>query len=538
LKWILAIIATVVLLAAVAIAALPRLIDVPRMQALVATNASHALGRPVRFASLSVSMFPFPAVTLRQLEVAEDPQFGAAPFLTLDTGRLRLRLRPLLSGRVEFAELVLTKPTITVLRDARGRLNVASLGAGPEAKTGTRPSRPGIGTAGATPFALPGSVKISDGVLVYGMRGPAGAPTRYRVEDLEVRLDATTGPQIAFKGSARLTPGDVKLTFADGLVTVASGRPLAEAPVRAKVTVDGADVSPLVASVTGPAVGVAGAIKGVLTVTGTVASPTAAGDVKLSKLTVARTSPQCPAPQRRTFAVPSISLNAAWRDAHLTAQPVQAELSKGTVDARLTADVERGARVRVDDLAVKAVPLEPVLVDFLCLGYAVTGPLDLTGALAFTTSRPLETLAGPGSFKIGAGKVVGAQALRLIGDVVRVGGTVSSLLGGELPPTLFASPVDFESITGTYRVTDGVARTRDLLYTSRVMKVAVAGDYVLPTNVMNLDVVVSHARGEIRAKVTGTAAAPSIRIVPESVLRSVDQDTVERGLKDLLKRFR
>jgi hypothetical protein len=71
-----------------------------------------------------------------------------------------------------------------------------------------------------------------------------------------------------------------------------------------------------------------------------------------------------------------------------------------------------------------------------------------------------------------------------------------------------------------------------------VMKVAVAGDYVLPTNVMNLDVVVSHARGEIRAKVTGTAAAPSIRIVPESVLRSVDQDTVERGLKDLLKRFR
>ena len=182
-KWVFAVIAAVVILTAVAIVALPRLVDVPRVQALVATNASHALGRPVRFASLSVSVFPLPGVTLHQLEVAEDPQFGAKPFLTLDSGRLRLRLRPLLSGRVEFAELVLAKPVITVMRDTRGRLNVASLGATGESRTASRPGRGGSGTAtgGGAPLALPESVRISDGVLVYVAQAAGAPPASYRV---------------------------------------------------------------------------------------------------------------------------------------------------------------------------------------------------------------------------------------------------------------------------------------------------------------------------------------------------------------------
>jgi hypothetical protein len=69
------------------------------------------------------------------------------------------------------------------------------------------------------------------------------------------------------------------------------------------------------------------------------------------------------------------------------------------------------------------------------------------------------------------------------------------------------------------------------------MKVSVAGDYVLASGAMNLDMLVSHGRGDVRAKVTGTTTAPAIRIVPSSALRSVDQEKVETGLRDLLKRF-
>jgi uncharacterized protein involved in outer membrane biogenesis len=536
LKWLLAVVAAVVVLTAAAIIALPRLIDVPRVQALVATNASHALGRPVKFASLSVSVFPRPGVTLHKLEVADDPRFATAPFLTLDTGRLNLRLRPLFSGRVEFAEIVLAKPVITVLRDQRGRLNIASLGA-PNVEprpSAPRAPRPGGGPSTTAAPALPATVRITDGVVVYGAEG--GPEGRYRVDKLDLALEAA-GSQITFKGSARLTPGDVAVKIADGVLTVPPSHVLADAPLRAGVTLDSSDVGPLAAAAMGPAPGVGGAMKGKLAVAGTVGAPTASGDVTLNKLAVTRTTPQCPAPQKRTLTIPTVTLNTTWKDRRLTAQPLRADLPKGTVTARLTADA-RGVRVQLDDLAVKAMPVESVLVDFLCQGYAVSGPLDLTGTLAFAAGNPLGTMSGDGSLRIGAGKVVGRKALNLISSVVRVGGAVSSLIDADLPASTFTAPVDFESITGTYRITDGLLTTRDLLYTSRAMKVAVAGDYVLASGAMNLDVAVNYRRGEIRARVTGTAAAPSIRVLPASVLRSIDQDKVEAGLRDLLKRFR
>ena len=188
--------------------------------------------------------------------------------------------------------------------------------------------------------------------------------------------------------------------------------------------------------------------------------------------------------------------------------------------------------------SVFVLPLEKVLVDYLCQGYAITGPLDLTGALSTHTSNLLNTLGGSGVFRIGPGKVVGPQALALIGVVTRVAGVASSVLAADVPSSVTTSPVDFDSITGTYQITNGVLSTKDLLYTTKVVKVGVAGDYGLPTGRMNLDLRVDHGRGEVRAKVTGNAASPSIRIDPSSLAGQIDREKVEGGLQDLLKRFR
>jgi hypothetical protein len=532
------VVGAVAVLAVAAIAAVPYLVDLPRVQTMVATSASQALGRPVRFASLSVSLFPLPGVTLHKLEVAEDPQFGTVPFLTLDDGRLKLKLRPLFSGRVEFAELVLAKPVITVIRDASGRLNVATLGASSEPRVATpRAPRSGGTPSGGAALALPGTLKIQDAVVVYIAHGAGGAASQYRAERVDLTVTGAV-PQVSFKGSAKVSPGDVAVKIADGSVTLASGHGLVDAPVRANVTIEAADLAPLAGTVTGPALGIGGGMKGALALAGTVGTPTASGEVTLSKLTLSRVNPQCPEPKRRTFGVPSLVLASVWRDGHLLAQPLHADLGKGAVTARLDADVGHGTRVRLDDLAIKALPLEALTVDFLCQGYALTGPLDLNGALAFVASHPLETLSGPGSLKIGEGKIVGKQALALLGNVVRVGGAVSSLLNDDVPASSFNSPLEFNSIAGTYRITDGVATTRDLLYTSRAMKVRVAGDYALASGAMNLDMTVDHGRGEVQAKVTGTAAAPSVRISPSSVVRAIDQKKVESGLRDLLKQFR
>src|SRR5437899_9677900 len=167
LKWLGILVAAIVVLTVVAALALPRLIDTPRVQAMIATGAAQAVGRPVKFESLSVSIFPLPSIELHKLEVAEDPQFGAVPFLTLETGRVYLKLRPLLTGRVEFGDITLERPRIALIQNAEGRLNVASLAPPSESKTASRPGRSSGGATGGAAAAIVSRVKVDKGLITY-----------------------------------------------------------------------------------------------------------------------------------------------------------------------------------------------------------------------------------------------------------------------------------------------------------------------------------------------------------------------------------
>jgi AsmA protein len=533
-RWLLGVVVALVVLVVAAVVALPLLIDTPRIKAYIATAATQALGRPVKFSSVSVRVLPLPAVELHGFEVAEDPKFGTAPFLRLETGRVRLRLWPLLSGRVELGDIVLKKPVITVIQAPDGRLNIASLRATAEPRAPARPGRPGGSSVAGGAVAV-ARVLVDDGLVTYVARRQ-GDRSEYKLDGVNLTLTGDS-TQVAFKGSSKLQPGNVSLTLSDGVITLPGTRPLTEASLGGKVGIDGKDVAPLVAAAAGPSPAIGGGVKGTLALGGTVGAPTATGEVTLSPLTVTQTNARCPEPKRRTLTIPTVKLNAGWQEQRFTARPLTATLGGGTVATRVTVALDRGVRVELADLGIKALPLENVLVDYLCQGYAVSGPLDLTGALAFEARDMPNTLSGPGRFRIGNGKVVGPQALALIGGVVRVGGAVSALVTSDLPPDVFESPLEFESITGTYTLADGVATTRDLLYTSRAMKVAVAGTYGLATGSVNLDLTIDHQRGQIQAKVTGTAASPAIRVSPASVIRNVDPEKAEKGIKDLLKRF-
>src|SRR3990167_6806076 len=169
-KWLLGITAAVVVLLIAAVLVLPLLVDTPHVQGLIAESAAQALGRPVKFASLSIALLPLPAVELRRLEVADDPAFGPAPFLSLETGRVRLRLRPLLVGWADFGEQVLERATAAPVRRADGRWNVASLGGGaPEVRGSARTGRGSGGTGG-----------LPSGAGGWAARGSARAAQRRR----------------------------------------------------------------------------------------------------------------------------------------------------------------------------------------------------------------------------------------------------------------------------------------------------------------------------------------------------------------------
>jgi AsmA protein len=517
-KWLVGVVAAVVVLVVAALILVPFLVDTPRVQALIASNASQALGRPVKFRSMSISVLPLPAVALRGLEIAEDPQFGKEPFLKLETGKVRLKLLPLLTGRVELGDVKLTKPVITVIQTADGRMNISTLGTGAgtkEPKAGERAPRGGGGGTGGGGGALPAAISIEHGLVAYVAHGKGGVTSQYRIDDLNLTLTGGA-PQLAFKGDLKVKPGDLVVKIADGQVALDGGKPLTEAPLRGTVTLDAKDIGDLAKNALGPTPAFGGALKGKLALSGTL----------------------CPEPKRRTLTLGTLKLNAAYRDQVLGARPLTTSLGDGTITGQLSLSLAPGMQVQLTDLAIKGLPLEKALVDYLCQGYAITGPMDLTGATSFSAHDVYHTLSGPGALKIGRGKVVGPRALALLGGIVRVGGAVSSLLSSDVP-NLGDSPLEFDSITGTYQIVNGVLNTKDLLYTSRAMKILIAGSYGFATERMDLDMTITHGRGELKAKVTGPASSPSIRVNPATILRDVDRGgQVEKGLGDLLKKIR
>ncbi|HSE94070.1 MAG TPA: AsmA-like C-terminal region-containing protein [Methylomirabilota bacterium] len=531
-------VAAVVVLVVAALVAVPYLVDTPRVQALIASTATQTLGRPVKFASLSVSVLPLPAVVLGNLEVAEDPAFGKGPFLKLREMRVRLKLWPLLFLRVELGDFLLEKPAISLVQAADGRWNVATLG-GHAPESGSPPSRPrgGGGGGAAGGAALLGSrVKIEDGVVTYEARGP-GAPARYHVEDLDLTVTGSpTG--LAFRGNARVEPGALAVRIAEGLVGVNGARGLMEAPVRGQVSLDGKSLGALAAVAMGPEPALAGGLTGRLTLDGTVGKPRATGDVELGDFAVSQTVAQCPEPKRRTLALGTVKSKVAWEDPRFAARPLTTSLGGGSITANVTATLDRGVRVELGDIGIKGVPAEKVLVDFLCQGYAVSGPLDLTGSASARTSDLWNTLDGKGQLRVGPGKIVGSQALALLENVVRVGGAVSALLGENLPRGLRTSGLEYDSITGTFTITNGVLSTRDLKLASRTLTASAAGTYGLANGAVNMDIGLSSGQTQLQAKVTGSADRPSIRVNPTATLRDIDPAKVEKGLQDLLKRFR
>jgi len=62
----------------------------------------------------------------------------------------------------------------------------------------------------------------------------------------------------------------------------------------------------------------------------------------------------------------------------------------------------------------------------------------------------------------------------------------------------------------------------------------VIGDYGLATGAMNLDVALTTPSGQIKAKVTGSSASPSIRLVSGAPTGK----SLEQSIKDLMKRLR
>jgi hypothetical protein len=106
---------------------LPPLFNVSRFQQRIARNISAALGRPVHFDRVSLTLLPMPGFTLEKFVIDEDPAFGSEPILRADQVGVTLRVGSLLSHHIEFSKIAFTEPSVNLVHADNGKWNIESL---------------------------------------------------------------------------------------------------------------------------------------------------------------------------------------------------------------------------------------------------------------------------------------------------------------------------------------------------------------------------------------------------------------------------
>jgi len=131
-------------------------------------RASDLVGRDVQAQGIQVGLGWGVTLDIMGLQIDEDPSFPQQrPFLRAVQLSGEVELLPLLSGQILITRLDLLNPTVRVLRDRGGRLNIASLGAKGAASTGRAKAPREHAGRGIPIHLLVENLDIREGAITY-----------------------------------------------------------------------------------------------------------------------------------------------------------------------------------------------------------------------------------------------------------------------------------------------------------------------------------------------------------------------------------
>jgi AsmA protein len=104
------------------------------------------LNRKIELGNMNLRLFP-PSFRVAMLSISEDPSFNSnRPFIQTEELRVSVKLLPLLSKSVQIDSLALQRPSVELIKNARGVWNFASLGREAPGEPPTRTAKAPAGT--------------------------------------------------------------------------------------------------------------------------------------------------------------------------------------------------------------------------------------------------------------------------------------------------------------------------------------------------------------------------------------------------------
>jgi AsmA protein len=222
----------------IAAVALIFFVDANRFRPTLESSLTDALNRNVKLGNLSLSIFSG-SVEANDVEIAEDPSFGKAPFLRAKALRIGVELSPLIfSHQLNVTGITIEKPQITLLQTPAGNWNYSSLGTSTSAA-----AKPQSKTTSAAAGGLALTVhrlNINDGQLTIGRTSTNWKPLVLDDVNLEV-LEFSPTSNFPFSLSTKVKGGGaIKL---DGKAGPINATDASMTPAAININISGLDVA-------------------------------------------------------------------------------------------------------------------------------------------------------------------------------------------------------------------------------------------------------------------------------------------------------
>ncbi len=243
-KRIIIILSVILVLIIAVLASVPYFVDANRVRSLVVSGLESALHRKVSVHSAELTLLTGLGLRLNQMVVFEDPRFGAVPFSKISSLRVRLRLLPLLFGKVEVGSIRVDDPEISLVKDKAGTWNFESLGKG--TKEGSLVPKTQGRQGGASAALLISGLSFHNGTLTVRNETEAKRTEESRYERIGLEL---TGLSLSHPGSfslqVQLPDSGRHRVSAEGKFGPVSPSDLGKTPIDGKIEFSDASIAGL-----------------------------------------------------------------------------------------------------------------------------------------------------------------------------------------------------------------------------------------------------------------------------------------------------
>jgi uncharacterized protein involved in outer membrane biogenesis len=205
-KKLLIILASILTIISAGLLAVPRLVDAARIKNIIITQLEAGLQRNVAAQAAEITTLTGLGVRLENVVISEDPRFGRAPFVRVQSLHVRPNLLTLILGRVALSSLHMEKPVINLVRNRAGVWNFESIGNAPSQEFHKEGKVQPADLEKSAPIAV-SEFRLRDGILSVRDESSTSAMIETRYEHINLALnDLLTGGTGSFSLGVQL-PG-------------------------------------------------------------------------------------------------------------------------------------------------------------------------------------------------------------------------------------------------------------------------------------------------------------------------------------------